>query len=231
MKGAPHPQDRAGSSDLAGQGLPGPEWEILQKVQQLRYYSRGATLAEQGEPAHGLFINRSASLKLFYLHASGKYTAVSFIQPGGVICLVETLLNLPYQRTAKVIKEGELHYVAKKDFVQSMLASSALAAEMLLILSRHAQDALQKLIGINCDSPERRLLRTLLEIGGPARTKAREIHFDLPGTVQDLADSIGCSRQWTSKILKETAERGLIRRKKRSFVLSQKALDLLTHHN
>lgn len=208
--------------------LPDLELERYLQMVQLRYYDRGTTIAKQGEAAQGVIVNLSARIKLEHFHSTGKCTAVSFVQPGGVIGLAQILLGSRYQRRVTVVEAGEVEYVPKREMVQFILGYPSVAIEMLVLASQQHQELLEDLCRLSADPPEQRLVRTLMEFAEPdAETRRGEVHLQLPVTVQDVADRIGCSRQWTSKILTDLEDRGWIRRRGRSVALLAKALRLV----
>jgi DNA-binding MarR family transcriptional regulator len=50
--------------------------------------------------------------------------------------------------------------------------------------------------------------------------------LDAPLTVRDLAGTLGCSRQWASKLLSEIEAQGLIEREGRRIILTDAALEV-----
>ena len=72
-----------------------------------------------------------------------------------------------------------------------------------------------------------RLLHKLQELADACgvTTESGGLLLDAPLTVQDLAGSLGCSRQWASKLLSEIESRGLIERRGRRIVLTEAALE------
>lgn len=197
------------------------EFEPIVKIWQLRHYAKGSVVVEQGEPAKGLFVNRSAYLRLVHIQASGKTAAVSLFGPGGVLGLAEIMLGTPHQRRCEVVVGGEIEYLSKREMAHLILERPTIAVEMLILASQQILGHTEDLCRIPSSSSEERLLHSLQELsanGGGA--KSHEIPLL---TVQELADHIGSSRQWTSKILGEMESRGVIRRNGRRITLTRQA--------
>jgi CRP/FNR family cyclic AMP-dependent transcriptional regulator len=197
------------------------EFEPVAKAWQLRRYAKGMVVVEQGEPAQGLFVNRSAYLRLVHVQASGKTAAVSMLGPGGVLGLAEIMLGTAHQRRCEVVIGGEIEYLSKRDMAHFILASSSIAVEMLIQASQQILAHTEDLCRIPSSSSEERLLHSLRDFSATGNgATSHEIPLL---TIQELADHIGCSRQWTSKILGEMESRGVISRSGRRITLTRKA--------
>jgi CRP-like cAMP-binding protein len=72
-----------------------------------------------------------------------------------------------------------------------------------------------------------RLVRQLQELAGSCGVPTdRGTLLDAPLTVRDLAGTLGCSRQWASKLLSEIEAQGLIEREGRRIILTDAALEV-----
>jgi CRP-like cAMP-binding protein len=200
--------------------LPDRERELVAKIGQLRYYAKGTVVVEQGEPAPGLFINRSAYLRLVHVQAGGKMAAVSLLGPGRMLGLAEIILGTLHQHRCEVVAAGMVELLPKREMARLILDNPSIAVEMLIQASQQIFDQTEDMCRLPSSSSEERLLHSLR---GFSVAGGGVVSGGLPLlTVQELADSIGCSRQWTSKILGEMAGRGVIRRDGRRITLTPK---------
>jgi len=216
---------RSGSEKLAGfctdcgacwrclcANLPKKALDKLCACTQTQFYSKDASIFRQEEPARGVFLVHQGWVKLYHLRPSGRSAIVNLVGRSGLVGLPEVVAGSLYQLNAVALEKCVLEFFPRHTFVAFLLQHPQVAVELLI----RASEEIGRLTAILCESTERlspskRLLHALEELwnheeGGPSG----EAPFHL--TVQDLADRIGCSRQWTSKLLKELAEKGLILR-------------------
>jgi CRP/FNR family transcriptional regulator len=187
----------------------------FQMITQVRRYPRGDIIFRQGEHAHGLFILRSGWAKLFHLTPAGKAVTLGLIGPGRILGLTEIVTGSPYLVSAETLDESDVEYIEKQRFLIFLLENPRLAVEPLTTVSQEARKFLTQLCEMAGKLPTvQRLLHTLQDLAKTCGHKTDDgIRLKLPFTVQDLADSIGCSRQWASKLVNELEDQGLIKRK------------------
>lgn len=186
----------------------------FQSIKTLRHYSRNSTIVRQGEPVHNIYFLRHGLVQVSHLMPSGK--AVSdLIGPGDIIGIAWAVSNEAYAYTAIALEECEVEQADAGTFLKRLRSSPGVAMDMLRYLSRQTQRLLSLFYEAASKVPtEARLLNMLQEISrtcGVPMDGAVRINLPLP--IQVLADRIGCSRQWASRLLGELEERGVLKRK------------------
>ncbi|HEU4390584.1 MAG TPA: Crp/Fnr family transcriptional regulator [Blastocatellia bacterium] len=188
----------------------------------MRVYGPGATILRQEDDPSGVFIIRRGRAKLFCLTRIGKTLTMGIGGPGSMLGLTAVLLDTTYEATAVALHETNVDYICRKDFLQFLDETPALAVDLLPIVGREASNALTELVDTAGRLPlSERLMhrfKTLSETW--SHRTADGVKLDLPLTVQDIAESLGCSRQWASKVLKDLEDQGSIRRRGRSITLT-----------
>lgn len=195
--------------------LPQYIYEQFQVIVETAPYSRGVTIFRQGEEADGLFIIRSGSVKLYNLTPAGKTTILGIAGPGAVLGLTEIITGSQYEVSADVLERSELEHVARGKFTPFLRAHPMVSVWLLKAVCYELQKSLAELCRTTSRIAVReRLLHTLVDLSVTCgQTTADGIKLKLSVTIQDLADRVGCSRQWTSRILSEMEKQGLINRK------------------
>lgn len=198
----------------------------LQEILEPRRYPAGATILRQGEPAVGLYVLRSGLVRTTHLTPAGKPVGVRIVAPSGILGLAEVVTGDPYLLSAETVGRCRVDHVARKKFVPFLLRHPGVAVELLIRVS-------QDLVGLQTGVYEaagggnlgERLVRQLQELAGSCGVPTdRGTLLDAPLTVRDLAGTLGCSRQWASKLLSEIEARGLIEREGRRIILTEAAL-------
>jgi CRP-like cAMP-binding protein len=200
--------------------------ESLGKIIEPRRYGPGETLLCQGDPALGLFVVRSGLVRTSHLTPGGKPVGVRIVAPFGILGLAEVVTGDPYLLSAETVGPCRIDHVARKRFVPFLLHHPRVAVELLI---RVSQDVVALQAGVyeaaGGGNLGDRLVRQLQELAGSCGVPTdRGTLLDAPLTVRDLAGTLGCSRQWASKLLSEIEAQGLIEREGRRIILTDAAL-------
>lgn len=199
----------------------------FRELVEIRWYSAGSTVVSQGDEPHGVFNVRSGTVRLLRAEPNGRHVAVQIVPAAGILGLAEVTSGTPYQLTAETVEDCILEYAPRRKFVPFLLQNPAVAVELLIWLSQEFQ-GLQLNLGDAVSRPALsvQLLRQLRRLGeacGEETGEGIELHPCFTG--QDLADGLGCSRQWISKLLGDLEEQGLIERHGRRILLTPSGLD------
>jgi CRP-like cAMP-binding protein len=205
--------------------LPAESRQQLHAAIEARRYGPTSTLFHQGDAADGLYVVRSGLVRLLHLSPGGKAAVVQVVTTSSILGLIEAIIGKPWLLSAQAVEESLIDFLPRRPFVRLLLEHSNLAVELLIRVTQELAD-LQRRLCEATESPLReRLLHRLQEFAGPCGvTTSGGVLLDVPLTVQDLADSLGCTRQWTSRLLGDMEHEGLIVRRGRRWVLTQAAL-------
>lgn len=135
--------------------------------------------------------------------------------------------GVSYPWNARVVEEAVLELIHRRPLLKLLAAHPKVALDLLTQVSHELIHLQHDLCATMAGSPVPvRLLdklRTLCEDYGVET--ATGLRLDLHMTVQDLADHLGCSRQWVSKALGDLEHQGMIRRRSRSLFLTDAGLE------
>jgi len=199
----------------------------FEAIVEVRFYAPGSTILRQGDPSRGIFVVRSGLVRAVHLTPAGKPVGVQVLGAGSLLGLTEVVTGDPYLATVEAVEDCELESVARRQFVPFLLQHPAVAVELLIRVS-------QDLVNLQAGMFEAagggrltdRLLRQLQDLAGSCGVPTdRGTLLDVPLTVRDLAGTLGCSRQWASKLLSDIESQGLIEREGRRIILTGAALD------
>jgi CRP-like cAMP-binding protein len=181
----------------------------------------GSIVFRQGELAQGLHVVREGTLAVEHLTPDGRSVTIRLAVPGSVVGLVATLTGNPHQLLARALEAAVLDFGPRSDFLAFLDDHPRLARNLLQRVSRRVESLERDCFEASGNYPLAERLLGKLE--GLARHTGRPtpdgMALDLPLTVQTLANLLGCSRQWTSKVLGEMEQSGLIRRSRERIVL------------
>lgn len=196
--------------------LPRAAKQELARLSRSFTYSAGFPVYRQDDAARGIHIVRSGWVKQSFNTESGKGAAVALSGPGSVLGLAQLLSGAHHPVGATVVRAAELAYVEGRRFLAFLEDHPRLNRRLLRSMSREQARLLREL----CESAgkvpsEQRLLHVLQGLAAECGVPREEgLRIPLRLTVQDLAERIGCSRQWTSRLVAELEEQGALRRRR-----------------
>lgn len=207
-------------------GLEGEARKTFEAITEVRCYAVGARLVEQGERPEGLFIVREGLVRLRHDAADGRRLIVAFVGRAGLIGLAEVVNGKRSHLSAVALQRTTVEVVPRRELVRFLTRYPASTVPLLVWES----EALDRCTGALVDErqsrpmPERLLerLRDLAEVCGEPVEGG--VLIDLPLSVRNVGDSLGCSRQWASKLLGDAEAAGLVERRERRIVLTRAGL-------
>ncbi len=187
-------------------------YQELQQISERRFYGRNFTVTRQGDPASHVFVVCSGWLQTTHITPAGR--AVSELAgPNTILGLAGAMTGTDYVYNARTLEECELLQIEREAFLAFIQDNPSVSVMLLKTMSRQWQRVLYHFYDLSSKVPaEARLVRTLREIaetcGNPMNGGIR---IRVPLSAQVLADTVGCSRQWVSKMLGQLEQKGLIR--------------------
>jgi len=175
---------------------------VMDEIKAGLAYARGDTVFVEGTPARSVYIVCSGSLKLLSASTQGKVLLTRFAMPGEMLGLAEAWAGTRYDCSAVAAEASSVSVIPSgtlQRFVRSYPAAAMRMTEALAEQYRNVHREARFLVfgGTSIE----RLARLLLE----AQTPANATH-------EELAESIGSTRETLTRVLSELSRRGLVRR-------------------
>lgn len=179
-----------------------------------RFYGNECAVFRQNQKATGIHIIQSGWVALSAYRSEGKRVPIGLRGPGSILGLPETIDSSVYLATAETGEETELEFLSAPALLNLVEQSAALQNQLFRLVLRQTREIINELFDVAGRVPaDQRLWRTLLELASTSGYQvADDPELRLQITIQDLSAQIGCSRQWTSILLGELENKGVIRR-------------------
>ncbi len=200
-------------------------YQELQHISERRFYGRNFTVTRQGDPASQVFVVCSGWLQTTHINPAGR--AVSELAgPNTILGLAGAMTGTDYVYSARTLEECELLLIEREAFLDFIQNNPAVSVQLLKTMSQQWQRVLHHFYDLSSKvSAEARLLRALGEIAEMCGTPVNGgVRIRVPLSVQILADTVGCSRQWVSKLLGELEQKGFLRHKSGWITVTQAGL-------
>ena len=200
----------------------------LRGLLEHRCYPAEAVVFHQGESPRGIYLVRSGLLSLEHLTPGGRTVAMRLAAGTEVVALAECLTGNTHQLLARTLAPSVLDFAPRDLFLEFLEREPELTLDLLRRISRRVERLQQGCYEVTGRYPlADRLLGKLHDLAETCGVPTPDgVLLDLPLTVQNLADLLGCSRQWASKLLGEMEAEGLVRRSRRQIVLCDRKLAL-----
>jgi CRP-like cAMP-binding protein len=139
---------------------------------------------------------------------------MDLVAPGTVVGAAATISGFSHSFRLAALEECEFDRVEAPHFLTYLENQPYAALELLRLLCRQEVKLLRQMLHLMTRTPSSKRLLSALQDFGTICGEPVElgVRFKLPLTVQMLAEKIGCSRQWASKILGELEAAGKLKR-------------------
>ncbi len=178
-------------------------------------YSNGQIVQHRGDNPKNFFLIEKGQVKLGQYDELGDMKALIMLGAGDSFGEMACLGNFPRISDAEAVGETELLSISEKKFSAVLLASSAVSREVIRVLSRQLQEAMDHLIVYRKLPAPLRLVRSLLLL---CDTRSSPIILSIRH--QELAELVGVSRMSIAKTLELLEQLKFIERGYRQIVVT-----------
>lgn len=175
-------------------------------------YPEGSLLFAEGHPAKGVFILRSGAVKLSACSREGRTVIVSIAGRGDILGLADVFSGIDHDLTAEAIETTEAAFLGKTDFLNLMRGSEQIGLTVVRQLSRDCHSVYDNIRCLSASSISERMAKLIVHwlecpMSGP---RSMETSLRVPLTHEEIAQSIGSTRETVSRTLMEFRQKRLI---------------------
>jgi len=188
------------------------EMDAIASAAPMRTYAAGELLYSPRNPVETLFILKRGRVRVFRVSADGRALTTAIISPGTIFGEMVLLGQHMHDSFAEALDETVVCVMGRPDVHRFLMADARIAARIAEILGQRLVDMEQRLSDSHFKSAHQRVAGTLVTLAGPQRRQhllGRAPVIAL--THEQIASLAGTSRETTTKVLGELADRGLIR--------------------
>jgi len=178
--------------------------ESLARAAEFRALDRGQMLFLAGEPACGLFVIVSGSIRAFRVNAKGREQTIHVESAGATLAEVPVFDDGVYPATAVAEEPSEVLFLSKTDVQRFLVANPAVALSALRVMAGRLRRHAELVDSLALKDVGQRLAQFLIEEARAQGTR------DLDFSNQQLATRVGSVREVVSRTLARLAQAGLI---------------------
>ena len=191
-----------------------------------RKLRQGQILFTANEPANGLYVVLSGSVRAFRENVDGREQTIHVERAGGLLAEVAVFDGGPYPSSTVAEEDSEVLFLAKEDLHRFMLQHPETALTALALMAKKLRNVASLAEQLALKDVSQRLATFLLEEAQRNTPKLRDgVSFSLPLSHTQLASRLGTVREVITRGLQKLALQGIIEiRGHRMVVLNVKAL-------
>ncbi|MBC7900399.1 MAG: Crp/Fnr family transcriptional regulator [Saprospiraceae bacterium] len=195
--------------------------EVLAKHSIVKHLQRNEILFLAGEPANGLYLIASGSVRAFRTSADGREQVIHLEKAVTTIAEVPVFDNGNYPSTAAAEEETTLYFLSKQDVIKTAIEHPQLALAAARLIASRLRRCAELVETLSLREVGQRLARLLLEEARNNGTKAeRGTKIELRLTHDQLAARIGTVREVVTRALIRLQEKGLIVHKGKDILIT-----------
>ena len=182
---------------------------------------RGEWVFVHGDPADSIYVLQKGRMKITALSEDGHEVVHEILGPGDIFGDTSTILGIPRTNSAQTLEPSLLFEIRRRDFESLLAAYPQLSLQLLKCVGLRLKKAEAQLVNVICNDVSHRVRKALIDLmikeSGPGPEGPVRIRI----TQQDLANSIGASRQKTWEALKELEDSSVLRLMYRSILVNE----------
>ncbi|QZY29120.1 Crp/Fnr family transcriptional regulator [Nocardioides coralli] len=186
------------------------EMDALADAAPMKRYAAGSMVYTPHEPVAALFILKQGRIRIFRVSPDGRALTTAIIEPGTIFGEMVVVGQRMHDSYAEALDDAVVCVMTERDVHRLLLGDPRIAARISATLGRRLGELEQRLTDAVFKSVPERIAGALVTLaeGSASRTIGRGVQVRL--THEQLAALAATSRETTTKVLGEFAERGLI---------------------
>lgn len=187
------------------------EMEAIAAAAPMKAYPAGELIFSPHNPVEALFILKKGQVRIFRVSPDGRALTTAIITPGTIFGEMVLLGQHMYDNFAEALEESVVCVMSRSDVHRFLLSDPRIAARIAEILGRRLAEMERRLSDSVFKTAPQRIASTLIALSAqPGRLSVGRAPI-VALTHEQIATLAGTSRETTTKILGEFAERRLIR--------------------
>lgn len=192
------------------------ESELLGLLPQIQHrsYPRRTLMLRAREKSDSIFVIVAGKAKISISDGAGRETTLTMIGAGEIFGEMSFLDGEPRSANVEAVEPCEVLYVPNAALKECLRNNFELAMHLLKVAVGRLRQADQKIATLALLDVRGRVARLIMDL-------AREVHgvWVVDVGSEEIARMVGASREMVSRVVKQMAERGLLKREKRTLIV------------
>ena len=185
--------------------------EAFESIKYARTYDKGALLFVEGQSPRGIFLLRQGRVSLSGSTMKGKRHIVKVAGPGDVLGLSATVSGKPHLLSAEAFELCHVSFVPCEDFMSFVKKHSDFCVKLAEQLAENFRAAEWLGLSLRGEPVNKRLANLLLEWKPTTgRPFEQDVRIDLPFSQEEIAETMGVTRETVSRAFSDLKKRGIL---------------------
>jgi len=183
------------------------EMELMSQAAPMRTYPAGTLVYSPHQPVEALFILKTGRIRIFRVSEDGRALTTAIIEPGTIFGEMLAVGQQMHDSFAEAMDEVVVCVMSQADVRRLLLGDPRIATRIAETMGRRLRELEQRLSDAVFKLVPERVAGTLATLAqGSSRLRGGGVRI----THEQLAALAGTSRETTTKVLGDLADRGLI---------------------
>jgi CRP-like cAMP-binding protein len=191
--------------------LDNAEMEAIARAAPMRTFHPGELLYSPTTPTETLYILKKGRVRIFRVSADGRALTTALVTPGTIFGEMLLLGQQMHDNYAEALDQVVVCVMSRADVQRFLLSDARIATRISEILGRRVSQLERRLSDSVFKSVPQRIATTLCLLAHEDRRRPLGRGIQISLTHEQVAALAGTSRETTTKVLGEYAERGLLR--------------------
>jgi CRP-like cAMP-binding protein len=187
------------------------EMDALAQAAPMRTYRAGEMLYSPHRPSETLFILKSGRIRIFRVAVDGRALTTALVEPGTIFGEMTQLGQHMHDNFAEALEDSVVCVMSRDDVQRLLLSDPRIAARIAEILGDRLAQMERRLSDTVFKTVRQRIAGILMMLARERSIGAGPRAPHVPLTHEQIASLVGTSRETTTKVLGEFAERRLVR--------------------
>ncbi len=180
------------------------EMARVEEITISRSISRRSVIFTEGSEKEAVYFILNGLVKTFKTDENGHEQIVSFLKTGDMFPHTGFFNQKPYPATAEAIVDTQLLAIPVKLFERLMMNTPSIAIKLMRVMGDKIRELQEKLQVLSGQDVKHRVLSFLLQLAEQhGDMKDNKITINLPMTHQEIANSIGTTRETINRLLSQ----------------------------
>jgi CRP-like cAMP-binding protein len=191
--------------------LSAPEMDAIARAAPMRSCTAGEILYSPDRPMEMLFILKRGRVRIFRVAPDGRALTTALIEPGTIFGEMALLGRRMHANFAEALEDSVVCVMTRDDVGRFLLSDPRIATRIAEILGARLAEMERRLSDTVFKSVPQRIAGTLTMVARQRRVGVSPRVPRVRLTHAQIAALVGTSRETTTKVLGDFAQRGLIR--------------------
>ncbi len=188
--------------------LTDPQAEVLGTALRKRRFHRGEPLVVQGQKSNALFLLLTGRARVSASDLRGREVILAMLKPGDYLGEMSIIDNEPHSASVHALVQTDVLELDRTAFARCLAENVSMSLIVMKGLVKRLRHADRKIESLALLDVYGRVAHALLELAEPAEDGRSMIREKV--SRQDMAKTVGASREMVSRVMKDLEVRGFI---------------------